>query len=87
MAIGQNEARKVKTFSVTVVDPFIYDREKKQNVVKTDNYKIRKENGVHYSSRVQYVDEASLLKDLRKYYKSKLSRHGYFVIDGKKVKV
>ncbi len=41
MAIGQNEARKVKTFSVTVVDPFIYDREKKQNVVKTDNYKIR----------------------------------------------
>lgn len=87
MAIGQNEARKVKTFSVKVIDPFIYDREKKQNVVETDMYKIDRENGVHFSSRLQYVDEASLLKDLRKTYKSRLSRHGYFVIDGKKVKV
>ena len=87
MAIGQNEARKVKTFSVKVIDPFIYDREKKQNVVETDMYKIDRENGVHLSTRLQFPDEASLLVALRKTYKSRLSRHGYFVIDGKKVKV
>ena len=87
MAIGQNEARKVKTFSVTVVDPFIYDREKKQNVVETDMSKIKRENGVLYSSRLQFADEASLLQALRRDYKSKVSRHGYFIIDGKKVKV
>lgn len=87
MAIGQNEARKVKTFSVQVIDPFIYDREKKQNVVETDMSKIRKANGVHRNLRVQYADEASLLKDLRAFWKGKLSRHGYALIDGKKVKL
>ena len=87
MAIGQNEARKVKTFSVKVIDPFIYDREKKQNVVETNMSKIDKENGVLMSMRLQYADEASLLKDLRKQYKNKVSRHGYALIDGKKVKL
>lgn len=87
MAIGQNEARKVKTFSVKVIDPFIYDREKKQNVVETDMYKIDRANGVLRNLRVQYVDEASLLKDLRGYWKGKISRHGYALIDGKKVKL